>query len=145
MSSKKQMPRAEEMHKKLTGKTFSVKEKVEEASKGKKSLPIVLQIWLPLRRDGTSQVLIMVKSPPANSGDLRDEGSIPGSGRSPGGRHGNPFRYACLENPLDWRAWQATVHRAIQSQNDWSSLAQHTSRDGRRACWIGSVLTVTQL
>lgn len=44
MSSKKQMPRPEEMHKKLTGKTFSVKEKVEEASEGKKSLPIVMQI-----------------------------------------------------------------------------------------------------
>ena len=43
----------------------------------------------------------MVKNPPANAGDLRDTGSIPGSGRSPGGGHGNPFQYPCLENPME--------------------------------------------
>ena len=51
----------------------------------------------------------MVKNPPANSGDTRDMGSIPGSGRSPGGRNGNPFQYSCLENPMDRGAWQLTV------------------------------------
>ena len=40
----------------------------------------------------------MVKSPPANAGDVRDAGSIPGSGRSPGEGHGNPLQYSCLEN-----------------------------------------------
>ena len=40
----------------------------------------------------------------------RDLGSIPGSGKTPGGRHGNPFQYSCLENPMDKGAWQATVH-----------------------------------
>ena len=43
----------------------------------------------------------MVKNLPANIGDVRDVGSIPGSGRSPGGRHGNPLQYSCLENPMD--------------------------------------------
>ena len=43
----------------------------------------------------------MVKNPPANAGDIRDVGSIPGLGRSPGGRHSNPLRYSCLENPED--------------------------------------------
>jgi len=42
----------------------------------------------------------MVKNLPANAGDIRDVGSIPGSGRSPGEEHGNPLQYACLENPM---------------------------------------------
>ena len=43
---------------------------------------------------------LAVKNPPANAGDVRDESSIPGSGRSPGGGHGNPLQYSCLENPM---------------------------------------------
>ena len=58
----------------------------------------------------------VVKNPPANAGDIRDTGSIPGSGRSSGGGHGNPLQYSCLENPMDRRAWQATVHRITKSQ-----------------------------
>ena len=58
----------------------------------------------------------MVKNPPANAGEKRDMGSVPGSGRSPGGGHGNPFQYACLENLIDRGTWQATVHRVTQSQ-----------------------------
>ena len=46
-----------------------------------------------------SRVVLMVKNPPANTGDIRDMGSIPGSGGSPGGGHGNPLQYFCLENP----------------------------------------------
>ena len=57
----------------------------------------------------------MVKNPPANAGDIRDMGSIPGLGSTPGGRHGNPLQYSCLENPMDREAWQATAHRAAQS------------------------------
>ena len=51
----------------------------------------------------------MVKNPPANAGDMRDMDWIPGSGRSPGGGHGNPLQYSCLENPMDRGAWWATV------------------------------------
>ena len=51
-------------------------------------------------------------------------GLIPGSGRSPGGGHGNPFQYSCLENPIDRGAWQATVHSVTKSQ----ILLKHLSR-----------------
>ena len=51
----------------------------------------------------------MVKNLPANVGDIRDVGSIPRSERSPGGEHGNPLQYSCLENPMDRGAWLATV------------------------------------
>ena len=58
----------------------------------------------------------MVKNPPANAGDIRDVGSVPGSGRSPGEGNGNPLRYSCLENPMDVGAWEATVHGGAQSR-----------------------------
>ena len=58
----------------------------------------------------------MVKNLPATARDLRDIGSIPGSGRSSGGGHGNPLQYSCLENPMDRGALWATVHRVAQSQ-----------------------------
>ena len=48
----------------------------------------------------------MVKNQPANIGDLRGAGSIPGLGRSPGGGHDNPLQYSCLENPMDRDAWK---------------------------------------
>ena len=48
-----------------------------------------------------SQVALMVKNPPANEGDVRDTGSIPALGSSPGEGHGNPLKYSCLENPID--------------------------------------------
>ena len=63
-----------------------------------------------------SQVALVVKNPSASIGDIRNVGSIPGSGRSWGGRHGNPFQYSCLENPMDRGAQQATVYRVAQSQ-----------------------------
>ena len=56
----------------------------------------------------------MVKKPPANAGDVRDMGSIPGSGRSPGKGNGNTLQYSCLENPMDRGAWQSTVHRVTR-------------------------------
>ena len=52
----------------------------------------------------------------ANAGDIRDAGLIPELGRSPGGRHGNPLQYSCLENPTDRGAWWATVHGVTQSR-----------------------------
>ena len=48
---------------------------------------------------------------PTNSGDIRDVGLIPGPGRSPGGGHGNPLQYSCLENLMNRGDWRATVHR----------------------------------
>ena len=58
---------------------------------------------------------LVVKNLPANPGNVRDVGSIPGSGRSPGGGHGNPLQYSCLENPMDRGAWQSTVHGVTKS------------------------------
>ena len=66
---------------------------------------------------------LVVKNLPANAGDIRDVGSIPGSGRSPGVGHGNPLQYSCLENPKDRVAWQATVHRVAKSQTRLRNLA----------------------
>ena len=59
--------------------------------------------------------MLVIKNPPANAEDIRDMGSIPGLGRYPGGRHGNPLQYSCLMNPIDREVWQATVHRVIKS------------------------------
>ena len=64
----------------------------------------------------TSQVLLVIKNLPANAGVIRDSGLIPGLGRFPGGGHGNPLQYPCLENPMDRGAWQATVHEVTKSQ-----------------------------
>ena len=63
-----------------------------------------------------SQVVLVVKNLPANAGDIRDMSLIPGLGRSPGGGHGNPLKYSCLENTMDREAWQATVHRVTKSR-----------------------------
>ena len=63
---------------------------------------VVLSAWAP-------QVVLMVKNSPANAGNIRDTGSIPGLERSPGGGNGNPLQYSCLGNPMDRGVWQATV------------------------------------
>ena len=68
----------------------------------------VLMIW-------ASQVVLVGKNPPASAGDIRDVGSIPGWGRSPGGGHGYPLQYSCLENPMDRGAWWVTVHGVTKS------------------------------
>ena len=65
-----------------------------------------------------SQVALVVKNLPANAGDIRDTGLVPGSGRSPGEGHGNPFQYSCLENPMDREAWWARVHRSHRIRYD---------------------------
>ena len=56
----------------------------------------------------------MVKNPSANAGDVRDSSSIPGLGRPPGGGHGNPPQYSCLETPLDRGTWWATVYSVAE-------------------------------
>ena len=58
----------------------------------------------------------MVKNPPANAGDTRNMGFIPGSGRSPRVGNDNPLQYSCLGNPMDSRAWQAMVPEVAKSE-----------------------------
>ena len=67
----------------------------------------------------------MVKNLPARAGDIRDTGLIPGSGRSPEGRHDNSLQYSGLENPMDRGAWQAIVHRVSDSQVRLKRLSTH--------------------
>jgi len=63
--------------------------------------------------------VLVVKNLPANAGDIREAGSIPGSGRSPKGGHGNPLQYSCLETPMDRGAWWAAVQGVAKS---WTGL-----------------------
>ena len=73
-----------------------------------KSLQICIYIW-------ASCGALVVKNPPANAGDIRDAGSVPGLGKSPGGGHGNPLQYSCLEKPHGQRSL-ATLHGIAKSQ-----------------------------
>ena len=74
---------------------------------------------------GTSQVVLVVKNPPANAGDIRDAGLIPGLGRSPGGGHGNLLQYSCLENAMDRGAWWATTHGVTKRRTRLKQLSTH--------------------
>ena len=69
------------------------------------------------------------KEPTCGAGDTGDAGSLPGSGRSPGGGHGNPLQCSCLENPTDVGAWQAAVHGSQRVRHDRSDLARWTCRE----------------
>ena len=71
----------------------------------------------------------MIKNLPANAGDIRDEGSIPGLGRFPGGGPVNPQQYSCLENPMDREARWATVHRSKRDGRDCSDLVYTHTND----------------
>ena len=64
----------------------------------------------------------MVRNPSANAGDVGDVGSLPGSGRSPGGGHGNPLQYSCLENAMNRGAWWASVHRVAKNRTQLKRL-----------------------
>ena len=77
-------------------------------------------ICVSVHIDGPSQVVLVMKNPPANAGDVRDAGSIPASGRSPRERHGNRLRYSCLENLVDGGAWRAT--------NPWGCKESNTTK-----------------
>ena len=70
----------------------------------------------------------MAKNPPVNSGEVRDAGSIPGSGRSPEGGRGNPLQYSYLENPMDRGAWQATVYGVAKSRTQVKHLSMHACK-----------------
>ena len=94
-----------------------------------------------------SQVALVVKNPPSKVGDVRDTGSIPESGRSPGEGNGSPYKYSCLENPVDREAWQSTVHIGLprvqhnltnlanmHKQNLWHSFQPQQLRNLHRLC-----------
>ena len=77
----------------------------------------------------------MVNNSPANVGDIRDLGSVPELGKSPGGGHGSSLQYSCLENPMDGGVWQATVHGVTKSQTRLKQLSTDTSLQDR--AWMG--------
>ena len=73
------------------------------------------KLGFAVHNEGTSQVVLVVKNPPANARGAGDTSLIPGLGKFPGGGHGNPLQYSCLEIPMDRQAWQATVHGVAKS------------------------------
>ena len=76
-------------------------------------------------KHGASQMVLLVKNPPANAREVRDACRSPGLGRSPGDEHGNPLQYSCLENPMDRGAWWATVHGVAESLTQLKQLSMH--------------------
>ena len=78
----------------------------------------------PLSIYRASQVALVIKNLPVNARNIRDLGSIPRSGRSPGGRHGNSLHCSCLENSMDRGAWWANVHKVAES--DKTKVTLHT-------------------
>ena len=88
-------------------------------------------IWLCMKYNlnyfiGASQLARVVKNPPANTGDIKDTGSIPGLRSSPRGGNGSPLQYSCLKNLMDRSAWLATVHRVKKSQRRLKQLSACT-------------------
>ena len=73
-----------------------------------------------------SQVMLVVKNPPANAGDTRDTGSIPGTGRYLAGGNGNPLQYSSLGNSRDREAWWSIAHRVTKSRTWLKQLSTHT-------------------
>ena len=83
-------------------------------------LTVLKMILGKLPYKGASQVALVEKNLHASAGDVRDTGLISGSGRSPGGGHGNPLQDSCLENSMDKGAWWAKVHGVAKS---WARLS----------------------
>ena len=92
----------------------------------------------PVKRRA-SQVVPVVKNLSANVGDLRDVGLIPGLGRSPGGRHGNPLQDSCLENPIDRGGWQAVDH-AVSKSWPWLKRLNVHVKGRRRGMMISMII-----
>ena len=91
--------------------------------------PGIVQLWhdwVANSNSLSSQQAPVVKSLPASAGDIRDLGSIPGSGGYPGEGNDDPLQYSCLENPMDRAAWWATVHGVAKSQIRLKQLNTHT-------------------
>ena len=81
--------------------------------------------WFYLLAIQGTAVALVVKKLPANAGELRDKGLIPGSGRSLGGGHGNPLQYYCLENSMNRGAWWATVHGVAKGRSRLKQFNAH--------------------
>ena len=75
----------------------------------------------------------MVKNPPSNAGEVRGAGSFPGLGRSPGGGHGNPLQYSCLEKLMDRGVWLAIVQSVTES-----NLTEVTEHSTKQVTWSNS-------
>ena len=89
-------------------------------------LPLYMASLSHRSYDGwASQVAVVVKTPPANAGDIRDTGSIPWLGRSLRGGHSNPLQHSCRENPIDREDWRATIQRIAKSQTQSKWLSMH--------------------
>ena len=109
-------------------------EKPQDSSSSK----LAKRVWTPACASlirinatyGASQVRLVVKNRPANAGDARDTGLVPGWGRFPGRRAWQPLQYSCLENPTDRGAFQATVHGVTQS---WMCLKRLSTHVGAQA------------
>ena len=82
-------------------------------------------------------MVLVVKNPLVNAGDIKDMGSVPGLGRFPGGGHGNPLQYSRLENPMDRGAWQATVNRVTHSQIQQKQLNMHAPTVSKLTVYLG--------
>ena len=87
----------------------------------------------------SSQVVLVIKNPPSNAGDIREAGSVLGLERSPG-EHGNPLQFSCLENPMDRGAWQVTVHGITESQTQQKWLSRHAHGVLTMSQALGSLL-----
>ena len=94
-------------------------------------------------------MVLVVKNLPANAGDARDLGFIPGLGRSPGEGSGNPLQYSCLGNPIDRGAWWATVHGVTNSRTQLSTHAPSDTYDSscksvseKQATWLKNGQTI---
>ena len=72
--------------------------------------------------DSLPEVALVVKNPPTNAEDIREMGPIPGLGRSPGGGHGNPLQYSCLENSMGKGAWWTIAHRITKGRTDTTEV-----------------------
>ena len=96
-------------------------------------LPSVRHNWsdLAVAAGPSHWVALVVKNLPANAGDIRDAGLIPGLGRFPGEGNGYPLQYSCLENPMDRGTWQAVVHSVAKS---WIQLKRLNMHAGARCC-----------
>ena len=106
------------------------------------ALAIVTQVFKPLGwwltiRHVFYRAMLHTQGPPrlpsdkestSSAGDTGDSASIPGSGRSPGGGHGNPLQHSCLENPMDRGAWRATGHRVAESDTTAATEQAHSPR-----------------
>jgi len=130
-----------EEERKTTTKKQKPKEKKTKMSKKKSGTLLTSLMYVSLAR--ASQAALVMKSPPANAGDVRAAGSIPGSGSSPAEGNANPLWDPCLENPMDRGAWRATVHRVTKSQTQMSvhvCACTHTHRQTRQTKGHGSFL-----